>query len=37
VPDQAKAVEWYQKNIGATVNYAYLEGPAGAKIELVQR
>jgi len=22
---------------GATVNFAYLEGPAGAKIELVQR
>lgn len=27
VPDQAKGVAWYQKNFG----------PAGAKIELVQR
>jgi len=42
-PDQAKAVEWYQKPrslelaSGAIVNFAYLEGPAGAKVELVQR
>lgn len=77
VPDQAKAVEWYQKNFGGApmteapdrlmigdtrliflkaqtvtftteprplklasgtmVNFAYLAGPAGAKVELVQR